>query len=441
MDVLESFRQHLASLPLPTGRALVAVSGGPDSVALLDLLTRTTDLHGLDLHVAHFDHGIHPESSVVADRVGELSRHFGLAVERGRGSLGPDATETAAREARYAFLEAARLRTNAAAIFLGHHGDDQAETVLMRVLSGSGPAGLAGMEAVSGTLVRPLLPFTRADLARYVRERSLPVWEDPSNNDTRHQRVWVRSDVLPTLQKRIPGVTDVLHRVARHARRDRMAWNTVLNLVPGLDVRQESDGISVAGEFLRGYDSPLSEALILAVARRVGCPIGPIRAGRVLTMVDRGMSGSQLPLSNGWKAEVSFGRLHLVRSRGAAVPDGEWMIRGDRGEGVWGPWRLVWSRGRAPERQERVGLTAWFTPESLTVRSWDPGEKLRPLAGTGRRLVVRCFQDARVPRSRRQTWPILAGADEVVWIPGVCRSDALLPPQGTEALRVDAELV
>ncbi len=258
---------------------------------------------------------------------------------------------------------------------------------------------------------------------------------------SRHQRVWVRSDVLPILRERIPGLTDVLHRVARHARRDRMAWNMVLDLVPGLDVRQESDGISVAGEFLRGYDSPLSEALILAVARRVGCPIGPIRAGRVLTMVNRGMSGSHLPLSSGWKAEISFGRLHLVRSRSSAVPDGEWTIRGDRGEGTWGRWRLVWSLGRAPESQERVGLTAWFTPESLTVRGWEAGEKLRPLAGSGRRLVVRCFQDARVPRSRRQSWPILAGADEVVWIPGVCRSDALLPPRGTEALRVDAELV
>jgi tRNA(Ile)-lysidine synthase len=441
MDVFESFRQHLASLSLPTGRALVAVSGGPDSVALLDLLARTTDMHGLDLRVAHFDHGIHPESSVVADRVGELSRHLGLAYEQGRGALGPDATETAAREARYAFLEAARLRSNAAAVFLGHQADDQAETVLMRVLAGSGPAGLAGMEAVTGTLIRPLLPFTRADLARYVHARSLPVWDDPSNHDTRHQRVWVRSDVLPILRDRLPGLTDALHRVARQARRDRMAWNMVLDLVPGLDVREESDGISVAGEFLRGYDSALNEALILAVARRVGCPIGPIRASRVSTMVNRGMSGSHLPLSSGWKAEISFGRLHLVRSRRSAVPEGKWTIRGDRGEGTWGRWRLVWSLGRAPESHERVGLTAWFTPESLMVRGWEAGEKLRPLAGSGRRLVVRCFQDAKVPRSRRQSWPILAGADEVVWIPGVCRSDALLPPRGTEALRVDAELV
>jgi len=441
MDVLDSFRQHLAALPLPTGRALVAVSGGPDSVALLDLMSRTTDVHGLDLIVAHFDHGIHPESAAVADRVGDLARRFGLAYERGRGTLGPDATETLAREARYAFLESARLRASAAAIFLGHHADDQAETILMRVLAGSGPAGLAGMVEVCGSLIRPLLRFTRADLARYVRERSLPVWVDPANTDIRHQRVWLRSRVFPVLRDRIPAVTSVLHRVARHARHDRLAWNAVLDLIPGLDVRQESDGISVAGDFLRQYDSPLGESLLLAVARRVGCPLGPTRAEQVLAMLERGMSGSQLRLWKGWKAEVSFGRLHLVQSRTSDVPDPEWMIRGDRGEGTWGQWRFTWSRGRAPECQERVGLTAWFTPESLTVRGWEVGEKIRPLAGTGRRLIVRCFQDARVPRSRRQRWPIVAGAEEVVWIPGVCRSDALLPPRGTEALRVDAELV
>jgi tRNA(Ile)-lysidine synthase len=426
MDVLGSFRHHLATLSLPTGRALVAVSGGPDSVALLDLLSRTADLHALELIVAHFDHGIHPESAVVADRVGQLARRLGLAFECGRGTLGADATETRAREARYAFLETARLRMNARGIFLGHHADDQAETVLMRVLGGSGPAGLAGMEAVSGTLIRPLLRFTRADLARYVRERSLSVWVDPANTDPRHQRAWLRSHVIPGLQERIPDVTSILHRVARHARRDRLAWNAVLDLIPGLDVTLQNDGISVAGDFLRGYDSALSESLILAVARRVGCPMGPVRASR---------------LSSGWKAELSFGRLHLVQSRTSVVPSAEWMIDGDRGEGTWGQWRLTWSRVLAPEGQERVGLTAWFTPESLTVRGWEAGEKVRPLAGTGRRLVVKCFQDARVPRSRRQYWPVVVGAEEVVWIPGVCRSDALLPPPGTEALRVDAEFV
>src|SRR5262245_27719004 len=218
MDVLGSFRQHLVSLPLPAGRALVAGTGGSDPVALLDLLCRTTALHVWDLVGAHFDHGIHPESALVSDRVGELARALGLAYERGRGALGPDASETEARVVRYDFLESARLRINAAAIFLAHHADDQAETVLMRVLAGSGPAGLAAMETVNGPLIRPLLPFTRADLARYVQERSLPIWIDPANDDVRHQRVWLRTRVLPVIRERIPEITPVMDQLARHAR-------------------------------------------------------------------------------------------------------------------------------------------------------------------------------------------------------------------------------
>ena len=81
----------------------------------------------------------------------------------------------------------------------------------------------------------------------------------------------------------------------------------------------------------------------------------------------------------------------------------------------------------------------WLASAQLVVRGWTPGERIRPLGGTGRRLLVRCFQDARVPRSRRAAWPVIAGPDGAVWVPGVCRSDALLPEPGTEAVRVDAE--
>ncbi|HEY8258891.1 MAG TPA: tRNA lysidine(34) synthetase TilS [Gemmatimonadales bacterium] len=440
MDLLDRFRTHLATLGHPPGRAVVAVSGGPDSVALLDLLVRSTEHHHLELVVAHFDHGIHPDSAAIATRVGALARDRGLAFESGRVELGPHAGETVAREARYRFLESVRVKVDAAAIFLAHHAGDQAETVLMRVLSGSGPAGLAGMDGVNGALVRPLLPFTRGELAQYVRNRSLPVWIDPANADDRHQRAWLRTQILPLIRERISGVDSSLIRVARQSRRDRSAWNAVLDLIPGLDLKRELDGISVAGAPLRGLDSKLVESLLLAVARRVGCPLGPVRAQRVWSLIERGVSGSEVALSGGWRGELSFGRLRLVRPSGCGA-SGVWSIGGEQGEVVWGLWRLRWSRQGAPGQQDRVGLTAWFAAESLTVRAWEAGEKVRPLAGSGRRLVVRCFQDAKVPRSRRIGWPVVVGGEEVVWVPGVCRSDALVPPSGSEALRVDAELV
>ncbi len=438
MTLLDDFRRHLATLHLPPGRALVAVSGGPDSVALLDLLHRTLDDHQLDLVVAHFDHGIQPASARVAAGVRALAEGYHLAYEEGHGALGPGAGETVARHARYAWLEATRLRLGAAVILTAHHADDQVETVLMRALAGSGPAGLAGMGARRATLVRPLLPFRRDAVVRYVRSERLPAWSDPANQDARHLRSWLRGDLLPMLRARLPHVDDALLAVGRHAARDRSAWNAALELLPGLDFRLERDGFSVAARVLSGYDSALGPTLLMAAARRVGCRLGPARAARVLGIAARGASGATVPLGERWIAEVAFGRVVVGRPAAAGATAAR-AVQGAEGVGQWGGWRLRWLREAAPARQERRSLTAWIAPAPLEVRGWTSGERIRPLGGTGRRLLVRCFQDARVPRSRRAAWPVLAGPGGVVWVPGVCRSDALLPAPGTEAVRIDAE--
>src|SRR3989441_1113552 len=156
--LLERFRDHVARLglfPRP-GAALVAVSGGPDSVALLDLMSAVAAELGLALVVAHADHGIQTDSRLVGQAVSKLAEQYGLPFELGELGLSPGATETAARRARYAWLRAARRRHAARYVVLAHHRDDQLETILMRVLRGSAPAGLAAMAPVSrGGLVRP----------------------------------------------------------------------------------------------------------------------------------------------------------------------------------------------------------------------------------------------------------------------------------------------
>jgi tRNA(Ile)-lysidine synthetase-like protein len=240
------------------------------------------------------------------------------------------------------------------------------------------------------------------------------------------------------LRRRLPDVDSRIQRISTQAGRDRAAWDSVLDALPDLDFAAETDGISVAALSLGGYDSPLMQAVILAAARRAGCQLGPSRVGRVLALVKSGESGSRVPLGGGWTAELAFGRLRIGRNAPPSTRS-PWALEGVSGRGNWGRWTLHWAPAAVPERQERTGMSAWFTFDPLTVRGWAPGEKLKPLGGTGRRLVVRCFQEVRVPRSRRVTWPVLARNQEIIWIPGVCRSDALLPDRGTEALRIDAE--
>jgi tRNA(Ile)-lysidine synthetase-like protein len=437
MDLHDRFRAHLTSLELPEGPALVAVSGGLDSVVLLDLLHRTA-VPARELVVAHADHGIHPASAAVAQRVAALAAELGLRCEVGRLALGAGAGETSAREARYAWLQALREAFGAAVIFTAHHADDQTETVLMRALEGSGPGGLSGMRPVSGALVRPLLRFQRLELAGYARERGLGVWVDPANSDPAHLRSWIRCDLLPSIRKRLPEVDARLRRLGSHAAREREAWSQAIDHLTGLDPRAERGGISVAAAPLGAYDSALAQTVVIAAARRAGFAMGSRRAARVLRLAAAGASGREVPLGGGWRAELVFDRIRIVR--GVEPPAAEALVlEGRSGEQAWGEWRISWRAEAAPERQQRAARTAWFESDALVVRSWVPGDRVRPLAGAGRRLVVRCFQDARVPRRSRTCWPVLAARDLVVWIPGVCRSDALLPPAGAEALRVDVE--
>ena len=435
MTLVDRFRAHLASLSLQPGRAIVAVSGGPDSMALLDLLARTHADHRLELAVAHVDHGIHPASSQARRAVERAALDRGLPFDAEVLELGAVATETAARVARYAALERIRVRRAADWILLAHHADDQVETVLMRVLRGSGPAGLAGMSARRGRLVRPLLPFRREELAQYLRDGGIAAWTDAANADPRHLRSWIREDVLPRIQERLVDVRGALESVGRQASRNREAWRQVLDQLPGLDVEQEASGISVAAPVLAGYDSELATEIVRTLGRQAGCVIGEVRAERLLALARGGESGRSVPLGAGWRGELAFGRLRIVPDTGLAPSPVS--LSGHAGELRWGRWRLRVRQAAAPERQERRGMTAWFADPELTVRGPRAGERLAPLGGRGRRLLVRCFQDAQVPRGERGSWPVLEVAGTAIWVPGVCRAAALIPPAGSEAWRVD----
>jgi tRNA(Ile)-lysidine synthase len=370
--------------------------------------------------------------------VRSLAAVHGLEFEAAQLRLGAAATETLARERRYAWLEEARARTGCDLIFTAHHADDQVETVLMRVLAGSGPAGLAGMAVRHGKVVRPLLPFRRYELEEHLSSAGLTAWVDPANSDPRHLRSWVRTELLPRLRSRVPEVEANLTRLAAQAGADRSAWDAVLDLLPGLDLLHEGEAISVAAGPLGKYDSALTQATILALARRAGFPLGPTRARRVLRLLRSGSSGDRVPLGGQWTAELTFERLRIYRRDAASLPLSQ-SLEGSAGSVSWGRWQFRWEPAIAPERQARAELSAWFTTNELMVRAWGPGDKVRPLGGSGRRLLVRCFQDARVPRSSRGSWPVLSGAEGILWVPGVCRADARIPPGGMEALRVDAQ--
>src|SRR3989449_5350073 len=196
---------------------------------------------------AHADHGIQTDSRLVGQAVRKLAEQYGLPFELGELGLSPGATETAARHARYAWLRSARRRHAARYVVLAHHRDDQLETILMRVLRGSAPAGLAAMAPVSrGGLVRPLLPFSKAELARHAATRGLASHDDPANADPRHLRSWVRTTLLPLLVDRLGERVrgDVLG-MGRAAALERRAWDRLLERLPDFELRIVRRGFEV----------------------------------------------------------------------------------------------------------------------------------------------------------------------------------------------------
>lgn len=436
--LLERFRAHLARarlFPKP-GTAVVAVSGGPDSVALLDLLVSTADLHRLHLVMTHADHQIQEGSGEVGKRVRALAERYGLPFELGELGLGPATSETAARRARYAWLGEVRRRHRARYLVTGHHRDDQVETILLRALKGSAPAGLAGMPARGrGGIVRPLLPFTKAELAAHVAARGLPAHEDPANQDPGHLRSWVRTRLLPLLVERLgPRLEADLLRLGRSAAAERRAWDRVLELVPELELHVAAHGFDVARASLLRYDNTLTVALLRAAARRAGVVLGPQAARRVLALAAR-PSGRRLPLGDGWTAEVAFDRLRVARATLCAA---ETVIAGSEwGSTAFGAFLVHWQPEPAPARLVRDGWTTWVVGSGWEVRPLRPGDKLKPLGGVGERPVRRLLMEARVPRSERAGYPVVARGETILWVPGVCRSAAELPAPGTPAVRLD----
>jgi tRNA(Ile)-lysidine synthase len=430
-DLSRRFAKHLGGLRLDPRPVLVAVSGGPDSLALLHLLRQADE--GLEVIVAHVDHGIHPDSAAVARAVEAAAKDLGLPFELTTLKLGPAATETFAREARYRWLKTL-ARKIGAWLFTAHHRDDQVETVMMRVLKGSGPAGLAGIAPVSGMLVRPLLPFSRSEIRAWLEERGIAAWDDPANRDTRHLRSWLRTELLPAARAHVPGLDRKLIGLAEQAATDRAAWDSVVELL-GLESERAGEGFAFDARPLRGRPELLIEAVFLAIARRHGEAFGGRAGHRVAELIVSGRSGRRVDLKNGWEAWLQFGRVSVRMAPLIAPADlPELTIEGASGKAGWDGWEVSWRPEHPPEQQERVTKTAWLSPAKYLVRAWKQGDRIRPLGGNGSRLVVRCMQDAKVPAAERRQWPVVRNDQGLVWVPQVCRSSLALTR--TEALRV-----
>ena len=427
-----------------SGLALLAVSGGPDSVALLDIMVRLAPDLGLRLALVHVDHGILDESADIAEQVLGLSVRYKLPGYLFTLNLGKEASETVARRERYLVLRQCQSSLDARYLVTGHHADDQVETVLFRLMRGTGTAGLAGILPRSPDgLVRPLLPFRKTELLGWLEGQAphLLTHSDPANADSRHHRSWIRGTLLPVLRERFGSdLDDHLMNVGRHAADDRQAWRALLRSLPELEFREAGGVLEIARAPLVRYDKSLSQAILRSVGRELGCVIGARRAARLLTFVQSAPSGRTFQLGRGGIAETAFDRVRFfILKEAPAADDGGEVLWGDGHEGcvAWRGWRVRWSREPAGEIV-RDSLVTWVSEGRGEIRPIRPGDRISPLGGTGRRRVSRVLMEGRVPRSARLGFPLLIRGDRVIWLPGICRSDGALPAAGEPAMRLEA---
>ena len=409
---------------------LVGVSGGADSVALLHLLSSLAPDWQLRLHVLHVDHQLRAESAADAVFVQALGARLGIpvdvatvAVER-CGSL-----EAGAREARYAALAACAARVGADRIAVGHTADDQAETVLMRLLQGAGVRGLSGIPPVRGAIIRPLIEVRRSALEAELARAGLAWAQDETNRDPKFLRNRIRHELLPLLSDSYnPEVATALVRLASLAREtvgalDQAAAAELARLAGWGD-----GGAIVRLEALRALPRPVAAEVLRQAASRLGSR-APLRAWahrglkRVLAVPAPRrpfrLSGVTVEVS-GALARLATAPLPPLIERSVLVPGRTELP--EIGQALEA--RLVGADAYAiPREPSRVAFDADELALPLLVRARRRGERFVAFGGAERRLKTLLIE-AKVPRWDRARVPVVEAGGTIVWVARLRRGAA-----------------
>ncbi len=410
---------------------VVAVSGGADSMVLLHCLLRLREEWSLALHVAHFDHGLRETSRQDARFVEEIAATWGVPVTTGAwGEKVPRgrSLQAEARRARYRFLEQVASQVGATKVALGHHRDDQAETVLLHLLRGSGLRGLRGMMPLSdGRLIRPLLEVGREAIEGYVKRHHLSFVEDASNQNTRYLRNRIRSKLLPVLQRDYnPALPRTLARMAAFLAEDEgyleARAGDAFKALAGI----QGTAVCMSVASLQGLAAPIRRRVLERAIRRVtpGAYVTAAHVEALDRLTGSGQSAA-VTLPGGKKAWRSGGFLYAgLRERARHSPlrkalhvPGEIVIHesGVRIEARILPRSVADVHGN---NRDHAYVDWKEVHPPLEVRSWRPGDRFRPLGLPGHKKLQDLFVDAKVPREERAKIPVVSDERGILWVPG-----------------------
>ena len=446
----------------PGDRVLVGLSGGADSVALLSVLDRLGPALGHTLAAAHFNHKTRgAESDRDEAHVRRLCESLRIDLVTGalaaRRPTGVSLEDFLRRE-RYEFLQETAAACGANRIALGHHRADQAETVLMNLIRGSGTAGLAGIPAVrnGGLIIRPLIDCSRRDITGYLGRNGLSCVEDRSNLDERFLRNRIRSRLMPELARHFnPSIGDTLCRLADVLREenDYMTGQARSHLSGWMSAQSagRQGRLTVPVGELRQMHTALRRRVILEVARDLagaGSAIGFEHVQAVLDLAGGRNPGGTLDLPGGLSVRRRYGLLEFCRVPGKSRASRSNVSRPTRGQA---PRQDVPVKGDV--HLEGAGLTLRFrelrrvpavrtaarkayldldrVSGPLVLRGIEPGDRIQPLGMKGTRKLKSLLIDEKIPRDLRGRMTVLADDLSVLWVPWLRLSERVRVGEGT----------
>lgn len=409
---------------LPEGSLVVAaVSGGRDSMCLLDVLVSLREKLGFRLAACHFNHQLRgAESRGDEAFVEKYCQRLGVPIVIGRGDVRARATqlgesvEEAARVLRYAFFDKTLLELGADRLATAHHADDNGETLLINLVRGTGLQGLTGIPPRRGAVVRPMLSISHQQICVYAEERRVPYREDSSNERRDYLRNRIRHDVMPLLREMNPQLSKSMFKTTRLLRSD----NDYLN----------ARGYELFAKARTAEDNYIIEAAVLAMApdavatravRRIFEEMGetpPAARLEDIVSLARGSDPSAyLQVGGDLLVQRVYDDL-LFTTQGEPVAPFAPVALHLEGETLLssGGWRVVCERGICPQERERGVnyLKPDVAQQTLVVRPRQIGDEITLRTGGGRKTLKKLFIDEKIPRSEREVVPVIAGEDGVV---------------------------
>lgn len=417
------------SMLRPGNRVVAAVSGGADSVFLLIALLELAPRIGAPVAgVAHLNHKLRGEASDADERfVAALAKRHGIPFHHHEARIAEAGgnLEQAARRARIDFFESLIREGKANRIATGHTLDDQAETVLFRMLRGSGLTGLAAIApATGGGVIRPLLEISRAEIEDFLRGRGMEWREDASNREPRFARNRIRHDLLPQLEREWnPELRRTLARMADLAREEERWWDRRIARLAKERVIEAEGALEIQAGIVARLPKPVARRLVRHLLRRCGSSADFNRSGKILELAGSPRGSGRLELPSVLVTR-SFDWLRIERrvSRGSNTEPETIRLEvrpGFRGRYAWNGGFVCVTAELAPKTPPsgcvRLKWKGQQASAFLQLRGWNPGDRYRPCGALRDQKLKEMFQTARIPSWKRRLWPIVTFGSKILW--------------------------